>query len=66
MAQMMRIPTRYEFIWNEAPQLHQGVHRPPKTAKFGGQRYSEKIKKWATINILQFTQYLHQKIAFDL
>ena len=66
MAQMMRFPTRYEFIWNEAPQLHWRVHRPPKTAKFGGQRYSEKINKWAKINILQFTQYPYQTIAFDI
>jgi hypothetical protein len=30
---------------------------PPKTAKVGGQRYSKKIKKWAKIDLLRFTQY---------
>ena len=58
--------TRSKFIWIEAHLLRNGVHRPPKTAKFGGLRYSENFKKWAKINILRFTQYWYQTEGFDL
>jgi hypothetical protein len=43
-----------KFIWIGAHQLHNRVHRPPKTAKFGGQMYGEKLKKWAKIDLLRF------------
>ena len=38
----------------------------PKTAKFGGLRYSENFQKWAKINILRFTQWWYQTEGFDL
>ena len=65
-AQMTWIPARFKFIQIVAHHHQLGVHRPPKTSKFGGQRYSEKIKIWPKIKILRFTQCWYQLIGFDL
>jgi hypothetical protein len=46
---MIWIPTRSKFIQfiAEAYSPQNGVHRPPKAAKFGGYRWGEKFKKLA-------------------
>jgi hypothetical protein len=42
------------------------VHRPPKTADSGGQRYGKIFKKWAKIDLLRITQHWYQTTGFDL